>query len=62
MADRRFKNIVELLQQGNCELIRPPSVSFSVKLNNLKIAALRIHVPLVIGTLAKFSVILPHAC
>ncbi|GBL75047.1 hypothetical protein AVEN_243835-1 [Araneus ventricosus] len=51
MADRGFESIPYLLQQKNCNLVRPPSVSAATKSakqevkQSKRIAALRIHVP-----------------
>lgn len=67
MADRGFKNVAHLLQQKECTLIRPPSVSTKVTptksevLETKKIAALRIHVERAIGRLRNFGFLIPHA-
>ncbi|KAK2579100.1 hypothetical protein KPH14_008499 [Odynerus spinipes] len=67
MADRGFKNIQSLLTTKKYELIKPPSVSSTVKLTNSevletkRIASLRIHVERVIGRLREFDFLKPHA-
>ncbi|XP_026465238.1 uncharacterized protein LOC113367873 [Ctenocephalides felis] len=66
MADRGFKNIVQLLDNKNIELIRPPSVSARVKLSQSnvlqgkRIAARRIHIERVIGRMREFDFLKPH--
>lgn len=68
MADRGFKNIAHLLSSKNCILVRPPSVSATVKLTKSevfetkRIASLRIHVERVIRRVREFSFLAPHAC
>ncbi|KAK2578408.1 hypothetical protein KPH14_012740 [Odynerus spinipes] len=67
MADRGFKNIQPPLTTKKCELIKPPSVSSTVKptnsdvLETKRIASLRIHVEHVIGRLREFDFLKPHA-
>ena len=68
MADRGFKNISRLLQQKNCTLVRPPSVSCDARSTKVevkeakRIAALRIHVERVIRRLREFNMLAQHAC
>ncbi|KAJ8964893.1 hypothetical protein NQ314_004532 [Rhamnusium bicolor] len=68
MADRGFKHIEHLLVTKGCVLVRPPSVSASLKssktevLETKRIASLRIHVERVIRRLREFSFLAPHAC
>ena len=64
MADRGFKEIVKLLHERNCTLVRPPSVSSSTKptraevMENKTIASLRIHIERVIRSIREFE---PHS-
>ncbi|XP_050311187.1 uncharacterized protein LOC126746837 [Anthonomus grandis grandis] len=68
MADRGFKHIEHLLVSKNCILVRPPSVSGTVKsskdevFETKRIASLRIHVERVIRRIREFSSLAPHAC
>ncbi|KAK5647949.1 hypothetical protein RI129_002841 [Pyrocoelia pectoralis] len=68
MADRGFKHIEHLLVTKGCVLVRPPSVSASLKsskaevLETKRIASLRIHVERVIRRLREFTFLTPHAC
>ncbi|CAL1267712.1 unnamed protein product [Larinioides sclopetarius] len=68
MADRGFKNISHLLQQKNCNLIRPPSVSAATKSSKhevketKRIAAVRIHVERLIRRVREFKMLAPHVC
>lgn len=57
MTDRGFKNISNLLQIRQCQLIRPPSAFANVKM----IAALRIHVVCVISRIREFNMCKMHA-
>lgn len=67
MADRGFKDIGKQLHDKNCQLVRPPSVSSSVKptksevLETKRIASLRIHIERVIRRLREFEYLKPHA-
>ncbi|GBN68046.1 hypothetical protein AVEN_70939-1 [Araneus ventricosus] len=68
MADRGFKNISSSLQQRECKLVRPPSVSADIQCTpdevkaSKRIAALRIHVERLIRRVREFKMLLPHAC
>lgn len=68
MADRGFKKIETLARSRGCVLVRPASVSSSVKsckkdvLESRKIAGLRIHVERAIRRLREYSFISPHSC
>ncbi|XP_054715697.1 uncharacterized protein LOC129225127 [Uloborus diversus] len=68
MADRGFKNISHLLQQRQCNLIRPPSVSQNEAMSaeevqlTKQIAAVRIHVERVISRLRIFAILSKHTC
>lgn len=67
MADRGFKQIDTLLQRKKCKLIRPPSVSETVKpskdevIEAKRIAAVRIHIERAIRRLREFNLLLPHS-
>lgn len=67
MADRGFKDIAKQLHDRNCRLVRPPSVSSSVKptksevLESKRIASLRIHIERVIRRLREFEYLKPHS-
>lgn len=67
MADRGFKNISHILQQMDCELIRPPSVFANVHSSreevkqSKRIAALRIHIERVISRIREFQMLRMHA-
>lgn len=67
MADRGFKDIGKDLHERNCYLIRPPSVSSSVKptkaevIESKRIASLRIHIERVIRRIREFEYLKPHA-
>lgn len=67
MADRGFKQIDNLLQKKKCKLIRPPSVSETVKpskaevIEAKRIAAVRIHIERAIRRLREFNLLLPHS-
>ncbi|KAJ8685819.1 hypothetical protein QAD02_021612 [Eretmocerus hayati] len=60
MADRGFKNLQALLNEKNCNLLRPPSVMSDSKPTKLEvletksIASIWIHVERVIGRLRRF--------
>lgn len=70
MADRGFKQIQSILNPKECILIRPPTVSASVKpskseslrLESKSIASLRIHIEHVIKRLREYKMLKPHAC
>lgn len=68
MADRGFKQIQTILNQKECELVRPPSVSTSTKstkeevLKTKSIASLRIHVERVIRRVREYKILEPHSC
>lgn len=68
MADRGFKQIETILNQKKCLLIRPPTVSSSVKsskaevLETKRIASLRIHIERVVRRLREYEMLKPHAC
>jgi len=68
MADRGFKHIEHLVLQRGCILIRPPSVTSSVKpsktevMQTKRIASLRIHIEKVIRRLREFNCLQPHSC
>ncbi|KAJ8674377.1 hypothetical protein QAD02_005639 [Eretmocerus hayati] len=67
MADRGFKGLDTLLQEKNCNLIRPPSVSKDVKCSKdevkltKQIASLRIHVERVINRIRNFQLLDIHS-
>jgi len=67
MADRGFKHIDEFLAAGNNVLVRPPSVSSTVKSSKQKvkeakrIASLRIHIERVISRIREYAILQPHA-
>lgn len=67
MADRGFKHIAKLINDKECTLIRPPSVSVSEKptkqevLESKRIASLRIHIERVIRRFREFEFLKPHA-
>lgn len=67
MADRGFKDIAKQLHEKNCILVRPPSVSSTVKptkgevLESKRIASLRIHIERVIRRLREFEYLKPHS-
>ncbi|XP_014228695.1 uncharacterized protein LOC106653677 [Trichogramma pretiosum] len=67
LADRGFKQIDNILNQFNCKLIRPPSVSSTVKpsksevLLTKRIASIRIHVERVIRRIREYKLLEPHA-
>ncbi|KAM0730283.1 hypothetical protein ACS0PU_004160 [Formica fusca] len=68
MADREFKQIQTVLNQKDCELLRPPSVSASTKstkkevLKTKSIASLRIHIERVIRRVREYKILEPHSC
>lgn len=68
MADRGFKQIQTILNQKECELLRPPSVSTSTKstkeevLKTKSIASLRIHIERVIRRVREYKILEPHSC
>lgn len=68
MADRGFKQIQTILNQKKCILIRPPTVSSTVKpskaevLETKRIASLRIHIERVIRRLREYEILKPYAC
>ncbi|XP_043484807.1 uncharacterized protein LOC122512803 [Leptopilina heterotoma] len=68
MADRGFKQIQTILNTKKCKLVRPPSVSASVKssksdvLKTKSVASLRIHVERVIRRVREYKMLSPHAC
>ena len=57
-----------VLNEKNCELIRPPSVSSSEKMTadevieTKRIASLRIHIERVIRRLREYNILEPHSC
>lgn len=67
MADRGFKHIDELLAARNNVLVRPPSVSSTVKCPKQqvkeakRIASLRIHIQRVISTIREYAILHPYA-
>lgn len=68
MADRGFKQIQTILNQKKCILIRPPTVSSTVKPSKAevsetkRIASLRIHIERVIRRLKEYEILKQHAC
>lgn len=68
MADRGFKNVEELLNEKNCKLIRPPTVTEDVKktreqvMETKRIACLRINVERIIRRLREFNLLVGHSC
>lgn len=67
MADRGFKEIAKYLNEKHCVLVRPPSVSSSVKptraevIESKQIASLRIHIERVIRRIREFQYLKPHS-
>lgn len=67
MADRGFKHIDELLSARNNVLVRPPSVSSTLKSSKQevkqakRIASLRIHIERVISRIREYALLQPHA-